>query len=324
MIFETELEKCFLGNLFFWFRFRYWSCIVNWNSLLKSFGCYLAGMDDDKSSTPSDFDIEAFRQNSQGSFWAAFKNEFTLKRLGFNFNRTDVFTTGQWHLPRLVFVVYRLIVAAYAVSITFMSILKFNHNKWIYPWPVWLTNWSYFMLACYLLCSAVVAVISYFDRPSVAASEPLFRRALPFYIKLNWFLFVVASSAAILVSIVYFSAIFPRRKLTYLSEEDVHLHLMNSVLVILELAVSAIPVRILHFVYVMAYGAIYVAFSIIYWTFDHSRVLYPGILDWNRPLTSVAVILALSVVGFPILQCLLFAAYRLRLYVYNRIYHSNV
>src|SRR6218665_3417685 len=231
----------------------------------------------------------------------------------------------QWHFPRLAFVVYRLVVAAYAVSITLMTIVKFDNEKWIYPWPVWLTNWSYLMLACHLLCSAIVAVISYFDQSSVAPSEPIFRRrALPFYLKLNWFLFSVSSSAAFFVTIVYFTAIFPRRGVTYLAEDDVHQHVMNSVLVLLELAVSAIPVRILHVVYVMAYGALYMAFSAIYWAFDHSRVLYPGVLDWNHPLTTIVVALVLSVVGFPILQCLLFAAYCLRLYIYDRIYHSSV
>lgn len=230
----------------------------------------------------------------------------------------------QWPVPRLVFVVYRLVVAAYAVSITCISIVEFNHDKWKYPWPVWLTNWSYFMLACHLLCSAVVAVFSFYDRPSVLPSEPLFRRVLPFYIKLSWFLFVVASSAAFLVTIVFFTAIYPGMQITYLSKDDIHLHVMNSVLVVFELAVSAIPVRILHVVYVIAYGALYVAFSAIYWAFDHSRVMYPGVLDWNHPLITIVIMLVLSLVGFPILQCLLFAAYRLRLCVYNRFYHSNV
>jgi len=224
-------------------------------------------------------------------------------------------------------VVYRLVVAAYTVSYLLMTIVKSYrpNEKFIIPWPVSLTGWSYLMLTSHLFFSAVAAVIGYFKQSSSAPREPIYRRrALPFYLKLNWFLFAVASPAAFFVTIVYFTAMFPRRRVAYLAERDVHQHIMTSVLVLLELAVSAIPVRILHVVYVVAYGALYLAFSAIYWALDHNRVLYPGVLDWNHPLRTIGVTVVLSVVGFPILQCLLFAAYRLRLHVYDRIYHSQV
>lgn len=62
---------------------------------------------------------------------------------------------------------------------------------------------------------------------------------------------------------------------------------MNSVFVILDLMVSATPIRLLHFYQPIMYLAIYVLFSVIYYlagglTYDGSSYIYP-VLDWTKP-----------------------------------------
>lgn len=243
----------------------------------------------------------------------------------------------QWNWPGILFVIYRLALAIYSTIIVIFSIVKFDHGKWHRPWPVWLTNWSYFILTCHLLCSATVTLLFTTEqgrclrrrerhRSSLHSSEhqaATHHTHIPWYLKLDWFLFNIASSAAILVTVVYFSALFPQRDLHSLSAEDANLHMMNTVLIILELCISAIPVRLLHFIYMWLYGAIYIAFTAIYWAFDHSVVLYPKVLDWNHPGQTALIVFGLAVVGVPILQLVIFVAYRFRLFIYDRMCESH-
>ena len=95
-----------------------------------------------------------------------------------------------------MFIIYRLLVAAYAVTITIFSVVWFDHDVWRLPWPVWLTNWSYFLLTCHLLCAALILLLE------TATHRPHYLRysaltdPLPCYLRLNWLLFTVAGPAA--------------------------------------------------------------------------------------------------------------------------------
>jgi len=134
----------------------------------------------------------------------------------------------------------------------------------------------------------------------------------------SWFLFAVAAPTAVMVSAVYYMSLFPQFHRSYLNFEDANLHLMNTVIVILELSIAAFPVRLLHVVYVWCFGLAYVVFSLVYWAFDHSHVLYPGVLDWSTPTTTLVMLLIVVVVGIPLLQFILFGIYQLRMYIYSR------
>ena len=220
----------------------------------------------------------------------------------------------------MLFVAYRLLVAAYTVTMTFVSMRL--HTNPMLPWPVWLTNWSYLLLTCHLLCAAVIVLLrTCFDQlqPTVPYSVLSASRSssVPRYMKLSWFLFTVACPAAIGVTSVYFAAVFPQRHRDYLNAEDINLHVMNTMLVVLEYTLSAFPVRLLHLVYLWCYASAYVIFSAIYWAFDHSRVMYPGVLDWNTPARTGVVLAVLAFVGLPMLQFILFGVYQLRKYIYN-------
>ena len=184
------------------------------------------------------------------------------------------------------------------------------------------------MLTCHLLCAAVVVILHTFFRNPVERRTTNHRtqteesprnipRAahVPFYLKLNWLLFAISAPAALLVTGVYFVALFPQKKVDYLNPEDVNLHLMNTVIVLLELCVSAFPVRLLHYVYMFVYGALYATFSIIYWSVDHTHVLYPGVLDWNYPKKTGFVLIILALVILPLLQIFVYSVYRLRIFI---------
>lgn len=143
------------------------------------------------------------------------------------------------------------------------------------------------------------------------------RRTVSPHIKIDSLLFCVAAPAAGIVTVVYFVAVFPTRH-RGVSTEDVNVHMMNSVIVLLELTFTALPIRLLHVVYTWLYGMIYVAFSAVYWYSDHANVMYPGVLDWNQPVTTIIVLVVLMFVGVPILQAFLFLIYRLRVLIHRQ------
>ena len=102
---------------------------------------------------------------------------------------------------------------------------------------------------------------------------------------------------------------------------DLNVHGLNSVLMLLDLAVCARPTRILHVLHAHAYGITYAAWSAVYWSLDHERnVLYPNVLDWNQPGVTMGVVAGLALVGIPVLQLFNLGVFKLRLYVYERVY----
>jgi len=212
----------------------------------------------------------------------------------------------------VLFLIYRLLVAIYAVVITFLSIFHYPVGR--LSWPVWLTNLSYLLVTFHLVCAAVIVLVYTIFKDQQSSDSTV----IPCSLKFNWLLFCIACPIAILVTLTYFAALFPHKNLDYVPEVDINLHLINSVLVILEFTISALPVRLLHVVYAFSFGLAYVIFSVIYWSVDHANYLYPGVLDWNAPVTSAVVSVVLLFVGIPLMHLILFAIYQLRMSIYSR------
>ncbi|XP_052823956.1 uncharacterized protein LOC106873558 [Octopus bimaculoides] len=146
------------------------------------------------------------------------------------------------------------------------------------------------------------------------------------FMKLTWLLFDIASLAAIMVSCMYFITIFPQNhshgeSVTF---QDLNTHAFNSLIVIFELVITAYPIRLLHVLYPFLFGIMYIIFNVIYWAQDQVKnVLYPDVVDWNFPEKTVLLLTFLLFVLIPVQQCLHFLVYKLRLYIYFRIYKQH-
>eukprot|EP00057_Strongylocentrotus_purpuratus_P000938 XP_001187320.2 PREDICTED: protein rolling stone [Strongylocentrotus purpuratus] len=152
-------------------------------------------------------------------------------------------------------------------------------------------------------------------------------RSNPWYFKLTWILFNINIAIAPLVSIVYWALLHD-----YSNDDgsrdplgdgvNVNVHGMNSVLIVIDLFVSAHPIRITHIVYVIMYSLVYTVFSLIFWAAGGvdpygNRYIYP-ILNWEDiPGLTCAYLLGLAVVLF-VVQCLMYTLYRLRLFLAGR------
>jgi len=249
----------------------------------------------------------------------------------------------QWAWPKFIFLTYRLVVAAYTLTVLVYSVIEASFTKRRHPWIAYFTYWSYVVITTHLLLSAAIAA-AYFnrgrccprERPELeveptrmydiaseaavhsAAVEPVV--GLRWHFRLDWILFDVASNTAILVTSVYFIAMYPNiEHLKTMSANDANFHLMNSVVMALELVVTAIPVRLLHYIYPLAFCLLYTVFSAVYWAVDHENTLYPGVLDWNNAPMAGVMVLITSVFLIPCNSAINFLAYQLRLSIHRKL-----
>ena len=160
------------------------------------------------------------------------------------------------------------------------------------------------------------------EAPTTASKVLDSKDATAWYMKLAWLLANIVYVFGTVVTVVYFSALFPSRGKTNI--HDLNVHAFNTLQILIDIAIVARPVRLLHVIYPFLYGLCYIIFSVIFWFQDkENNVLYPNVLDWNHPGTTGIVIAILALIGIPLLQLAAFGLYRLRLYVYKRFYKTN-
>ena len=103
---------------------------------------------------------------------------------------------------------------------------------------------------------------------------------------------------------------------------DINIHGINTLIMIVDNFLSAVPIRIMHVIYPILYGLIYVLFSLIYYATDtENHILYPDILDWSRPEITIPVIIIVVGILMPLIQLIWYGWYRLRLWTFSKIYH---
>ena len=145
---------------------------------------------------------------------------------------------------------------------------------------------------------------------------------LPWHLKCSWIIFNMAAVSAIVVTSLYLSVMYPM--MAAMNEGytanglEINLHLINTLIVLLECILSALPVRIYHCIFSIMFGGTYVIFTLIYWAVDHkNHVIYPTVLDWNCFGLTAAILAGVLLIGLPLFQLILYGLYRSRLGLFN-------
>lgn len=264
----------------------------------------------------------------------------------------------QWNFPPAVYMTYRVAVAIYTDFWLIYTASKSRFSKIRYiGWPYALTNWTYFMESLYFTMHASTAIFHYFknknSQTQSCSSKPFHKHLkmfdeinlpnnedaeeheivtkaddttsvtsgnhFPIYFIVTWVLYDIVSLGAFLVTLVYYAILWPNREDKGPAQlDDIQVHGVNSVLILIEHCLSAVPVRILHVIYPMIYGLIYVIFSIFLWVSDNNHISYPEVLDWNDPGQSILMIVAIAIVVFPLLQLIFYCIYKLKVYYLQR------
>ncbi|KAL8610794.1 hypothetical protein ACOMHN_016777 [Nucella lapillus] len=141
---------------------------------------------------------------------------------------------------------------------------------------------------------------------------------MPLLYKVQWVLQNVSSSAAFIVSGLYWVVMYDPNKPE--SARSINSHLLNSLFVLTDMFLSRAPVRIHHFIYTFCYMTLYITFSLLYWasggTNHHGDSYIYSLMNYGEhPVRATAVVLMVNFVGTPLMQILLYAFFRLRCWV---------
>ena len=257
----------------------------------------------------------------------------------------------QWRWPLFVFMLYRIVVTCYVTAwLVYSTVESTVVNGFI--WPIYLTSWAYSALCLHLWVSTILTVCHAFTHRHFFCEAPPLHRSmgtpisvtdsdidfqkeveddvgfvmpsdrLPWYCKLSWMLFSMIANGAIIVSVVFFAALYPQiyKHGEFPKVEDFNLHAVNSIIIFLELLLSALPIRILHMVFAMMLGFAYIGMSLLLYFFYTTTPIYPKVLDWNHPLQTGLTVGGLILIGVPIIQLILFSIYKFRVFLFRKVY----
>ncbi|CAD6232130.1 GSCOCG00001761001-RA-CDS [Cotesia congregata] len=178
---------------------------------------------------------------------------------------------------------------------------KYGSRKWF----AYLTNWHLtFGVAQTILGATLVT------RRWLHQRYPDFN---PYNIKYTcleksyWFLYSVTASLAIGVTAAYWIAIYDP-KIHFVDSVNLMQHALNSILIIVDLFICAVPIRLRCFWWTVVVIVIYLIFSVIYYSaggLDRKGFHYIyKILDWKKP--GISLLVSLGGIGFIIIvHCLL-------------------
>ena len=239
---------------------------------------------------------------------------------------------------------YRLIVTAYNLAWLFYNIHLYGAKLFIF-----LTNWNFTILNIYFVFATTLSCIALYkdlkketletialvtdeqtvdiemepgnhgavDHEHDEASE---KDALQCHHKLFWFIHVIAATAGLVITAGYWSVLHENDPV---DANNVTKHALNSVFMVIDTSLSAIPVRLLHSLYVLLYFVTYLVFTVIYWllggTNNQGNAYIYKNLDYEdfRPINGVLLVVFLLVVS-PVLHLVLFGIAKLRDHLLRR------
>lgn len=203
-------------------------------------------------------------------------------------------------------------------------------------WTAYLTYQAYYILTIYQILS-IVNILTNKHTNTVHVSYdvdvdvdilPIDKREnpkpikLPLNLKLQWLLYNILIPHAIVITLIYYIVIYPMKisfapRTSVFILRDINFHGINSVFVILDMAICAIPLRILHCFHCLILEILYIVFTLIFWNFDtKTNILYGVVLDWNTPGLAVGACIAYMFVLCTV-WLILVGFYKLRVKIAN-------
>lgn len=256
-----------------------------------------------------------------------FVKEFQSDNLGLNHDTPADFVRSQWPISQKLYLGCRLIVSTamigwFLADIVYESAAFYQDRTWTYA--VYATNWSFFLL---VVTSVYQTMCSLFY--TIRTEENLDRHfdRMPLSLKILWVLKNLSYNSAFIVTMSYWAFIsFLDHSKLFQTDLSRLKHTMNSVYVLLDMMISATPFRLLHMLYTMALGSVYSLFNAIYFLNDgtilEGRHYAYNVLNWVKP-TEAIVTCTLCIVLAILSQTLLFLLYRLRLWIFSKVYFKE-
>lgn len=186
-------------------------------------------------------------------------------------------------------------------------------------WFIFLTNWAYFTLTISTLVDAIVVIFIVLKRRDIAKG---ITDTMPWYLKANWVVFNLSNVISITMSIAFWALVYFPGYPNAASALNISTHVINAVYVIINLSVTGMPVRILHFWHPIIYGLIYSFFSLFYHLADGTNhngnpYIYKPI-NWHTPGTAVLYCILITFVAVPVIHMVCFGIHFLKVHISMR------
>mgnify|MGYP002803960438 FL=1 len=284
------------------------------------------------------------------------KKEFSVRKFSLNLNQGDGIHES-WVLPSWALILLRLFISIFCVTIIIISVAHGADSRWL----IYLTNWSYLLLTMTMIGLALISIhrvlknkqdlkgksrkgayemqyikapdteVTVTQIPETELSENescIVPPTLVCHEKIVWFLWIISANAGLIVTIEYWLLVF-RPPTNFM---DISVHALNSVFIFIELFIGKLPVRILHWIYVMTFSIIYAVFTVIYWAAGglngRGDPFIYDILDYEngKPVSIAAVLLGTIFIVSPLIQFILYGLHRIRIRMDNKnnITNNNV
>ncbi|KAJ8301801.1 hypothetical protein KUTeg_020788 [Tegillarca granosa] len=253
--------------------------------------------------------------------------EFQPDKVGLNHENPSDFVRSQWPTNQKIFLCYRVLIALFGIGWVIADIMyesqKFYRER-VWEYLVYATNWSFLLLGittCFqALCTAFYTIRScgYLDRQTFSRMPPS--------LKVQWCLQNLSFNSSIVVTISYWSFLMYDHSDLLQTDMSHVKHTLNTVYVIFDVMVTAVPFRILHMIMTIMLGSSYSLFNALYFLnngkiLDGRHYAYQ-VLKWTHP--SEAIVTCVLCLFLAILsQLILYGLYKLRHWIFSKIYFQD-
>ena len=246
----------------------------------------------------------------------------------------------QWLPPhwkwQWLYVVYRWIVALYFFA-WFMVILNNANISLKAKYLIYITNWAFIVWNTYLIFAAVSVTInticentsmrdSILRRKScqneltVAYTDEAEKRQtqLTWYDKLQWLLFSIGTECAVAVTVLYWGLFYdPHSEHNLFSIDSLHMHLINGIVALIELWITAIPIRFYHALHLILFALCYILFTVFYYVASGTdpsgnKFIYPFLNYESNPGGALGLALGCVFIFTTLIHMVFFTLYLCR------------
>lgn len=248
------------------------------------------------------------------------REEFKVENLRLQHKAPHLFVSSQWQQHNrmsCLYLGYRIFWALYfsmwavwawAGSMGYDANISLKGYFMLY-----MTNWGIWILAVDTTIQAI-NVILHFKKIS-EEGEATYPSMTPL-MKVSWVLSNITGALHIFITSAYWITVYPMRSDEELNEIGVNTHIMPGLYILLDVAVSATPRRLLHAYQPSLFLTVYTLFNLMYYLcggldYMGRPALYP-VLDWTRPGSTIGIMMTVLLGLIPLLHAVLCALYTAR------------
>ena len=244
-----------------------------------------------------------------------------------------------WWRVQWLYVVYRCTLSFYFLVWLVYNISTAHSNGSTEKHFSFLTNWSFLVWNIYLFVSAISVSINQLRRHQCCLrknthSRPTINHCCCTCIcshdkttvcdKLSWLLFTISSELAVAVTILYWSLQSTGDTFPSDPGANVHVHLVNGCVAVLDVWIAGFPIHIFHFLYTFLFMSSYAVFNQVQYATNNTITLkeksYP-IFDYgSKHGLAVGVVFGISFGLLPLVHAIFIFQYLCRNWITTQLH----